>query len=83
MDETGWGETLTADVLEDRYGLVADIVEPVHMGTDTINRRILTDDGLRLYVKQYPSMADLDEARNAWDMAEYCRAAKLPFAGVA
>lgn len=32
MDEAGWGETLTADVLEDRYGLVADIVEPVHMG---------------------------------------------------
>ncbi|MGW4991693.1 phosphotransferase enzyme family protein [Streptomyces mirabilis] len=69
---------MTADVLEDRYGLVADIVEPVHMGTDTINRRVLTDDGLRLFVKQYPSMADLDAARNAWDMSEYCRAAKLP-----
>ena len=78
MDEAGWGETLTAGVLEDRYGLVADVVEPVHMGTDTINRRVLTDDGLRLFVKQYPSMADLDAARNAWDMSEYCRAAKLP-----
>ena len=78
MDEAGWSETLTADVLEDRYGLVADIVEPVHMGTDTINRRVLTDDGLRLFVKQYPSMANLDAARNAWDMSEYCRAAKLP-----
>lgn len=78
MDEAGWGEALTADVLEDRYGLVVDVVEPVHMGTDTINRRVLTDDGLRLFVKQYPAMADLDEARNAWGMSEYCRAAKLP-----
>ncbi|KOG29527.1 phosphotransferase [Streptomyces viridochromogenes] len=78
MDEAGRGETLTADVLEDRYGLVAAVVEPVHMGTDTINRRVLTDDGLRLFVKQYRSMDDLDAARNAWDMSEYCRAAKLP-----
>ncbi|MFE7271846.1 phosphotransferase enzyme family protein [Streptomyces sp. NPDC057623] len=69
---------MTADVLEDRYGLVATVVEPVHMGTDTINRRVLTDDGLRLFVKQYRSMDDLDAARNAWDMSEYCRAAKLP-----
>ncbi|MFI5797474.1 phosphotransferase enzyme family protein [Streptomyces sp. NPDC051677] len=78
MDEAGWGETFTADVLEDRYGLVVDVVEPVHMGTDTINRRVLTEDGLRLFVKQYRSMDDVDAARNAWDMSEYCRAAKLP-----
>ncbi|MEV4225567.1 phosphotransferase [Streptomyces bobili] len=78
MDEAGWGDTLTAEVLEDRYGLVADVVEPIHMGTDTINRRVLTDDGLRLFVKQYRSMADLDPARSAWDMSEYCRAARLP-----
>ncbi|SOE32524.1 phosphotransferase enzyme family protein [Streptomyces sp. OK228] len=78
MDEAGWGEALTADVLVDRYGLAVDVVEPVHMGTDTINRRVLTTDGLRLFVKQYPAMADLDEARNAWDMSEYCRAARLP-----
>jgi homoserine kinase type II len=78
MDEAGGGETLTADVLEDRYGLVAAVIEPVHMGTDTINRRVLTDNGLRLFVKQYRSMDDLDAARNAWDMSEYCRVAKLP-----
>ncbi|WP_371659586.1 phosphotransferase enzyme family protein [Streptomyces sp. NBC_00280] len=78
MDEAEQGAALVADVLEDRYGLVVDLVEPVHMGTDTINRRVLTDDGLRLFVKQYPAMADLDEARNAWDMSEYCRAAELP-----
>lgn len=78
MDADGWGETLTAEVLEERYGLIAAVVEPVHMGTDTINRRVLTDDGVRLFVKQYRSMADLDAARNAWDMSEYCRAAKIP-----
>jgi homoserine kinase type II len=78
MDEAGRDAALTADVLEDRYGLIADVVVPVHMGTDTINRRVLTDDGLRLFVKQYPSTADLDAARNAWDMSEYCRAANLP-----
>ncbi|MFD5629987.1 phosphotransferase enzyme family protein [Streptomyces sp. NPDC127072] len=78
MDEAEQGAALTADVLEDRYGLVVNVVEPVHMSTDTINRRVLTTDGLRLFVKQYPSMADLDAASNAWDMSEYCRAAKLP-----
>ncbi|MFE6364093.1 phosphotransferase enzyme family protein [Streptomyces sp. NPDC057806] len=78
MDGAAGGDMLTADVLEDRYGLVAEVVEPVHMGTDTINRRVLTDDGLRLFVKQYRAMDDLDAARNAWDMSEYCRAAKLP-----
>ncbi|MEV5847765.1 phosphotransferase [Streptomyces sp. NPDC051985] len=78
MNEADWGETLTADVLATRYRLVADVIEPVHMGTHTVNHRVLTDDGLRLFVKQYPSMADLDAARNAWDMSEYCRAARLP-----
>ncbi|MFD8716863.1 phosphotransferase enzyme family protein [Streptomyces sp. NPDC059629] len=78
MDESDWDETLTTEVLAARYGVMAEVIEPVHMGTDTINRRVLTDDGLRLFVKQYPSMADLDAARNAWDMSEYCRAAKLP-----
>ncbi|UXX94209.1 phosphotransferase [Streptomyces sp. AD2-2] len=78
MDEAERDAALTADVLEDRYGLIADIVVPVHMGTDTINRQVLTDDGQRLFVKQYRATADLDAARNAWDMSEYCRAANLP-----
>ncbi|MEU9410112.1 phosphotransferase [Streptomyces sp. NPDC048281] len=78
MDEADWRETLTAEVLATRYGAVAEIIEPVHMGTDTVNRRVLTDDGLRLFVKQYSSTANLDAARDAWDMSEYCRAAKLP-----
>lgn len=78
MGDPNGGAKLTADVLEERYGFVVEVVEPVPMGTNTINRRVLTADGLRLFVKQYPSMADLDAARAAWDMSEYCRAAKLP-----
>ncbi|MEU9245740.1 phosphotransferase [Streptomyces sp. NPDC048385] len=78
MTEADWNAAVTADVLEERYGLVANVVEPVHMGTDTINRRVLTDDGIRLFVKEYRSGADLEAARTAWDMSEYCRAARLP-----
>ncbi|MDN0193857.1 phosphotransferase [Streptomyces sp. S.PNR 29] len=78
MSDEDRAAALMADVLEDRYGLVADVVEPVHMGTDTINRRVLTEDGLRLYVKEYRSTADVAAARIAWDMSEYCRAARIP-----
>ncbi|MEW2399994.1 phosphotransferase [Streptomyces sp. NPDC046862] len=78
MSEADWNAAVTADVLEERYGVVALVVEPVHMGTDTVNRRVLTDDGLRLFVKEYRSDADLDAARTAWDMSEYCRAAGVP-----
>ena len=66
MNNADRGAALMADVLEDRYGLAVDIVEPVHMGTDTINRRVLTADGLRLFVKEYRSSADLDAAQRAW-----------------
>ncbi|TQE29142.1 phosphotransferase [Streptomyces ipomoeae] len=78
MSDADWGAELTADVLEDRYGLVVDVIEPVPMGTDTVNRRVLTADGLRLFVKEYRSVADVDAARAALDMSEYCRAARLP-----
>lgn len=78
MSEADEGGALTADVLEERYGIGVEVVEPVHMGTDTINRRVLTDDGARLFVKEYPSSADVEAARTAWDMSEYCRAARLP-----
>ncbi|WP_206326050.1 MULTISPECIES: phosphotransferase [unclassified Streptomyces] len=78
LNDSDRGAELMADVLEDRYGLVVDLVEPVHMGTDTINRRVLTEDGLRLYVKEYRTTADVDAARTAWDMSEYCRAARIP-----
>ncbi|MET7775080.1 phosphotransferase [Streptomyces sp. NPDC005388] len=78
MSEEDQGAAVTADVLEERYGFAADVVEPVHMGTDTINRRVLTVDGLRLFVKEYRSVAEVDAARAALDMSEYCRAARLP-----
>ncbi|MFI6808236.1 phosphotransferase enzyme family protein [Streptomyces luteogriseus] len=78
MSDADWNASVAADVLEERYGLVALVVEPVPMGTDTINRRVLTEDGLRLFVKEYRSSADVEAARTAWDMSEYCRAAGLP-----
>ncbi|MGQ4329191.1 phosphotransferase enzyme family protein [Streptomyces hayashii] len=78
MSEADWDAELTADVLKDRYGFLVDVIEPVPMGTDTINRRVLTADGLRLFVKEYRSLADVDAARAALDMSEYCRAARLP-----
>ncbi|MFK0279883.1 phosphotransferase enzyme family protein [Streptomyces sp. NPDC090499] len=78
MSDANPGAALVADVLEDRYGLVVDVIEPVPIGTDTINRRVLTMDGLRLFVKEYRSTADVDAARATWDMSEYCRAAQLP-----
>lgn len=78
MSDEDRAAALMADVLEDRYELVVDVVEPVHMGTDTINRRVLTEDGLWLYVKEYRSTADIAAARSAWDMSEYCRAARIP-----
>ncbi|ANP53615.1 homoserine kinase type II [Streptomyces griseochromogenes] len=78
MNDAARGAALMADALWDRYGLAAAVIEPVHMGTDTINRWVMTEDGLRLFVKEYRSTADLDAARSAWDMAEYCRAARVP-----
>ncbi|MEU9987857.1 phosphotransferase [Streptomyces sp. NPDC048045] len=78
MNDATRGAALMADVLWDRYGLAAAVIEPVQMGTDTINRWVLTEDGLRLFVKEYRSTADVDAARTAWDMSEYCRAAQLP-----
>lgn len=78
MDEADWEQELTADVLAERYGITVETVERVPMGTDTVNRRVLTSDGRRLFVKEYASTANLDAARSALDMSEFCRAADLP-----
>ncbi|MET7295374.1 hypothetical protein ABZS79_25090 [Streptomyces griseoloalbus] len=43
--DTDWNEELVADVLADQYGIAVETVEMVPMGTDTINRRVLTADG--------------------------------------
>ncbi|GHE11346.1 phosphotransferase enzyme family protein [Streptomyces alanosinicus] len=77
MGNADWDE-LVADVLEEQYGVIVEAMEHVPMGTDTTNRRVLTTDGRRLFVKEYASTADLDAARSAWDMSEFCRAADLP-----
>lgn len=77
MDDADWDE-LAADVLAERYGVTAETVERVPMGTDSINRRVLTTHGHRLFVKEYASTADVNAARSAWDMSEFCRAADLP-----
>lgn len=78
MEEMNWEDEMTADVLADRYGIEAESVEQVPMGTDTVNWRVVTSSGQRLYVKEYPASADLEAARAAWDMSEFCRAARLP-----
>ncbi|WP_406177892.1 phosphotransferase enzyme family protein [Streptomyces sp. NBC_00996] len=78
MHDGDWEEELTADMLAERYGFTVEAVERVPMGTDTVKRRVLTSDGRRLFVKEYASTADLDAARSAWDMSEFCRAADLP-----
>ncbi|MGK5496725.1 phosphotransferase enzyme family protein [Streptomyces sp. URMC 125] len=78
VDDAGRGEELVVEVLADRYGIDVDVAEPVPMSTDTVNRRVLTSEGHRLYVKEYASLAHLDSARAAWDMSEFCRAAQLP-----
>ncbi len=78
VNDSDRGAALMVDVLEDRYGLIVGMVEPVHMGTDTINRWVLTEDGRPLFVKEYRPTADLAAARRAWNMSEYCRAARIP-----
>ncbi|WP_327255484.1 phosphotransferase enzyme family protein [Streptomyces sp. NBC_01244] len=78
MDELNWEEEQAAEVLTDRYGIDVETIGQVPMGTDTVNWRVLTHDGQRLYVKEYPLTAELEAARAAWDMSEFCRAARLP-----
>ncbi|MCX4529292.1 phosphotransferase [Streptomyces sp. NBC_01551] len=78
MEEMNWEDEMTAEVLADRYGIEAETVEQVPMGTDTVNWRVVTSSGQRLFAKEYPATADLEAARAAWDMSEFCRAARLP-----
>ncbi|MFG3000935.1 phosphotransferase enzyme family protein [Streptomyces sp. NPDC048340] len=78
MGELNWEDEMTAEVLADRYGIEAETVVQVPMGTDTVTWRVVTSSGQRLYAKEYPASADLEAARAAWDMSEFCRAAHLP-----
>lgn len=78
MGEMNWEDEMAAEVLADRYGIEAESVEQVPMGTDTVNWRVVTSSGQRFYAKEYPATDDLEAVRTAWDMSEFCRAAGLP-----
>jgi homoserine kinase type II len=78
MDNTEWGCGVTADVLEEHYGLTALSVETAHLGSETVSRHVVTDEGQRLFVKEYRSTGGLDTERVALDMSQHCRAAGIP-----
>lgn len=80
QEEAARSNEILAKALSDRYGVDLANVEPVPMGTETINRRVTLIDGRRVFVKQYRAVADLEQARAAWDMSEFCRAARVPVA---
>lgn len=76
--EAALGDEILAKVLSDRYGIQVAETARVPMGTETVNRRVTLTDGRRVFVKQYRTSADLEHAQAAWDMSEYCRAARVP-----
>lgn len=78
MDDEDGMDELTADVLAERYGISVKTVEWTPAGSESVNRRVLTADGRRLLVKEYATSVDVDLAKTAWDMSEFCRAADLP-----
>lgn len=78
MDDDAWMDELTADVLAERYGISAETVEWTSADSESVNRRVLTADGRRLRVMEYATSVDVNLARAAWDMSEFCRAADLP-----
>lgn len=78
MDDEDWMDELTADVLAERYGISVETVEWTPAGSESVNRRVLTADGRRLLVKEYATSVDVDLAKAALDMSEFCRAADLP-----
>ncbi|MFG3041736.1 phosphotransferase [Streptomyces sp. NPDC048330] len=78
QEEAALGDELLSKVLSDRYDVELAEVTLVPMGTETINRRVALTDGRRVFVKQYQAAADLEHAQTAWDMSEFCRAARVP-----
>ncbi|MFD9483363.1 phosphotransferase enzyme family protein [Streptomyces sp. NPDC059991] len=77
-DDPGWDQERVEQLLRTCYGMEAAEVELVPEGTDTVNWRVLTSTGRRLFVKEYDPAGDPMAARAALDMSEYCRAAGLP-----
>ncbi len=78
QQEAALGDDLVGKVLSDRYGVDLADADMIPMGTETINRRVTLTDGRRVFVKQYRSSADLEQARTAWHMSEFCRGARVP-----
>ncbi|MGW1374732.1 phosphotransferase enzyme family protein [Streptomyces sp. NPDC002446] len=78
QEETVRGDVILAKVLSDRYGVDVDSAELVPIGTETINRRVTLSDSRRIFVKQYRTSADVRQAKTAWAMSEFCRAAHVP-----
>lgn len=78
MDDDAWMDELTADVLAERYGISVETVEWTSTDSESVNRRVLTADGRRLRVREYATSVDVNLARAAWDMSEFCRVADLP-----
>lgn len=77
-EEAALGDESLAKLLSDRYSVDIAEAELVPMGTETVNRRVTLTDGRRVFVKQYRALADLEHAQAAWNMSEFCRAARVP-----
>ncbi|MFF4607903.1 phosphotransferase enzyme family protein [Streptomyces sp. NPDC001339] len=77
-EEAVRGDEFLSKVLSDRYGVDVACVELVPMGTETINRLVTLSDSRRIFVKQYRTSADLQQASTAWAISEFCRTAHVP-----
>lgn len=78
MDNTEWSRGLTADVLEEQYGLTVVSMQITKLSRKGASRHVVTDEGRRLFVKEYHSTTGRDAARVALDTSQHCRAAGLP-----
>ncbi|MEV6723568.1 phosphotransferase [Streptomyces xanthochromogenes] len=78
LDDPEWDRERVGHLLRTCYGMEPAEIELVPEGTSTVNRRVLTTTGRRLFVKEYDPAGDPLTVRAALDMQEYCRAADLP-----
>lgn len=66
------GTHRVAALLEARYGVRAEQVEPVAEGTETLNVRVRLAGGGRVFVKQYPNGADTAAVSDSLAFAAHC-----------
>ncbi|MEU7576740.1 phosphotransferase [Streptomyces sp. NPDC041068] len=76
--EAARGDEILPKVLSDRYGIDLASAELVPIGTAAINRRATLTDSRRIFVQQYRTTDDLERARAAWVMSEFCRTVRVP-----